>query len=508
MKVYKPGLALLLFGAGGVYCNVILAADWDIKPALNISETYSDNIAVGTGTGAASNDFVTQISPAIAVKGDGNRLKLDSSYSLQNIVYANNSSHNRTYNQWKLGADAELIEEFFYLSVDGQRSQRLLTPGLGVASDNLNINSGRQDVVTSRIEPSIKRRLGKYVELDLSYAEGAVNYDSNLVGDARLQDKKFSLGRSREPSKFDWQVNYSQSRQWAGELLRSEREKSAVTLNYNLFDHFSLIANGGKEEGQISGSLQNYRPGSYWSAGLMWRPSPHFSIRGASGDRDTQGNLLWAPNARTSLSATYLDREVGVQASNTWTATLNHNTRRTRWLVSHRETITSSPVLAIVGHRDLVAFDKKGEPIRDEFDIILIYQEALFGVVDAQFLRKSNQGSFTYVSRKNDLSLGVNSEQRRYEQTNRQAQVRGGFLGWRLRLSARTTSDVKYSVNKITDDSLVSETGTKSLTWSLSRALGRRITTGVELRKIEVDGATANLSRSENRLSANARVVF
>lgn len=497
----------MLCGLWMASSGVSHAAEWRITPQVDLTETYSDNITLASDAAVASDDYITQVAPSIAIKGDGNRLKLDSSYRLQSLYYANSSKRNQTHNQLQLGANAELVEDLFYLSADGRLSQQLLTPGIGGAADNLNLDSGRGDVVTTQIQPRLKHRLGNYVEFDLSYSEGRVNYAGDVIADARLQDRKFSLERSGGPAKLDWQLNHSQSRQWAKEVLRSEREQSAASAQYAVFDRVSLIANGGKEDGQISSS-RSYKGGTYWSAGLIWRLTPRLSLEAASGDNDRQGRLQWAPSARTSLSASYLDREVGVRARNAKTGTFNHSTRRTRWTLSYVEEITSNAVLAVVGSESVIMLDKSGEPIFDEFGDVEITQARQLGIVDEHFRRERSQGSFTFSARRNDITLGINSEQRHYELTDRQAQLHGGFLGWRLKLSARANSNVKYTVDRSNDSNFTNEIETATLTWSLRRSLGKRVSTGIELRATDVDGGVPNLSRSENRISANARVVF
>lgn len=502
-----PRLILLLCGLGLACINNSYAADWQIKPQVDIVETYSDNISLASDAATASDDYITQLSPAISIIGNGNRLKFDSSYTLQNLFYANSSSQNKSHNQLRLKADTELIEDLFYLSVDSQVFQQLLAPGNGLVTDNINIGSGRGDVMTSHVQPRLKRTLGKEIEFDLSYTEGRVNYDSETITDVRLHDTKLILDRSNTSAKLDWQLSYNQSRQWGAGALTSEREQSAVMMSYATFENVSLIANGGKEDGQIISS-KSYKSGTYWSVGLMWRLSPRLSVEAAKGDNDQQASLTWAPSARTTLSAKYIDREVGVHASNSWSGIFKHLTRRTLWALSYVEEITSDARLAIVGNQTVALTDKDGAPVFDDFGRLVVAQSYQLGIVDESYRRESGQANFTYSARKNDLSIGANSEQRYYELTNRQAQLHSGFIGWRLKLTARSTSDVKYSLNRSSGNSASADAETKTLMWALKRMLGKHITTGLELRATEVDGGTASLSRSENRISANVRVIF
>ncbi len=491
----KPGWFLALCVVGLAHGETALAIEWQVAPQVDVAETYSDNITLAPDTAIASEDYVTQIAPSIAVKGKGSRLTLDSRYTLQNLYYAKDSDRNQSHNQFHLATDAELIDQFFYLSASAQIVQQQLTAG-GVVADNLNVNSGRGDVVTTRIEPRIKRRLGKFVEFDLSYSEGRINYDSDSIADGRLEETKLLLGRSQDSTKLDWQLRYSQSEQWVTDTLSVERQQSAATFRYPAFDSVSLVANGGREEGRISNS-RNYQEGAYWSAGLRWDPSPHFSLEAASGDKDQQARLSWIPSIRTSVNVSYLNRDVGVRVSDIWTATFQHTTRRTRWLFTRFKEITNDATLAIV--------DVNGDLIRGESYLRII---SYFGITEESFARTSSEGSVMYGARRNDFSLGINSEQRDYQLSGRQSQLHGGYLGWGFKLSAKASSDLKYRVDRSTGNSGGNDIETVSLAWSLKRSFGKQISAGLEMRTIEIDGGVANVNRSENRLSANARVIF
>ena len=64
----------------------LYAADWTVVPSIGASEMYSDNIFLSPAPYQLS-DFVTTITPGIAVTGTGERLKASLNYSLQDINY-------------------------------------------------------------------------------------------------------------------------------------------------------------------------------------------------------------------------------------------------------------------------------------------------------------------------------------------------------------------------------------------------------------------------------------
>lgn len=514
----KSAMALLFAALAGSAAPT-LAADWRLEPSVKVAATYSDNISLVSDAQEATDEYVTQISPSLSITGSGNRVRLNSSYTLQNLFYAEHSENNRSRNQLHLTADAELLEDFLYLSAYGQVSQQLLTPDNGAVADNLNIGSGREDVVTSRIQPSIRRHLGRFAELDLSYAEGRVNYDGDTVPDGRTETTDFSLKQGPAAGKLDWLMSYNQSRQWSGAELTSDTERSAAVLAYPLFNRLSLTVNGGREEGWIK-SAQKFRSGSYWSAGLRWRPTPRLMLAAAQGDRDRQASVNWSPSPRTLLNVSYLDREVGVRARNALSGSFSHSTRRVRWGLTYVEEITTDQVQAITGLSEpmLIRYPNGVLVTDPATGKVVLGRLPLYGVVDEHYRRERGGATVLLNGRRNSLNFGIYKELRHYQLSGREARVRGGSAGWQFRVSPRAKADLTYTQERGNGSAgtgfgsnaniVAGEIERRSLSWDFERNLGKRTSAGLELRTTEVDGETAAQSRSENRITANAKMVF
>ena len=122
------------------------AAEWRVLPRLNLSETYTDNVRLGTRGGGE--DFVTQINPGIVIRGDARRFNLNIDYTMNNLIYAENSNLTRMRQQLNALGTAELIQNLFF--VDGrasitQQNLSLLGPQ---AINNVNVTGNRADVRT------------------------------------------------------------------------------------------------------------------------------------------------------------------------------------------------------------------------------------------------------------------------------------------------------------------------------------------------------------------------
>ena len=98
--VCPAAAAMLLLSSHSV------AAEWKITPSLDLRETYSDNIRLAP-QGNEQSDFVTQINPGISLTGTGPRLKVNASYVMQNLFYAEESSRNTINHLLSANANAE-----------------------------------------------------------------------------------------------------------------------------------------------------------------------------------------------------------------------------------------------------------------------------------------------------------------------------------------------------------------------------------------------------------------
>ena len=112
--------------------SVAFAEEWSITPSLSVIETYTDNLNLSP-QGQETDSVISQINPAILIKGEGRRLSLDGAYRMQNLFYSNDSSLDNTKHQFGAGLKSELIEDWFYFDAFGQLTQQLIDPSTGIA---------------------------------------------------------------------------------------------------------------------------------------------------------------------------------------------------------------------------------------------------------------------------------------------------------------------------------------------------------------------------------------
>ena len=87
VDVSKASRALTGVLAALVISMPALAADWQVRPRLSVSETYTDNVDLDP-EGAESHEFVTEVTPGVSLSGTGKRLNLNFDYQASLVNYA------------------------------------------------------------------------------------------------------------------------------------------------------------------------------------------------------------------------------------------------------------------------------------------------------------------------------------------------------------------------------------------------------------------------------------
>ncbi|MFN3593806.1 MAG: TIGR03016 family PEP-CTERM system-associated outer membrane protein, partial [Thiobacillaceae bacterium] len=90
------------------------ARDWQWTPRLSLAERYSDNVYLRP-KGLEHSDWITELSPGLSVRREGRRLKVDADYSLTGYLYAEDTDRSRIRHNLRGQAQAELLEDWFYL---------------------------------------------------------------------------------------------------------------------------------------------------------------------------------------------------------------------------------------------------------------------------------------------------------------------------------------------------------------------------------------------------------
>ena len=309
---YTGPLFTAAFGALGMLllspCSN--AGDWRVLPRLSLSETYTDNVRLG---GGGRGDFVTQINPGIVIRGQARRYNVSVDYTMNNLIYAENSNFNRIRNQLNAIATGELIEDLFF--IDGRASimQQNLTLFGPQAVNNVNATGNRTDVRTMSISPYLRHRFGSVATGEVRYLHNELS-SSNSIANSSADAYSANINSGEAFRILNWGLNYSNQMIHFDQTNRTaELERASANLRYTVTPQFALTGLGGYERNSFV-SIRGHPSSPVWTIGFLWQPTERTNIAFSGGQRFF---------------------------GDTYNALASHRTRLTVWDASYDEAVTT-----------------------------------------------------------------------------------------------------------------------------------------------------------------------
>lgn len=483
----------------------VQAAEWDIRPRLFISETYTDNVRLGgvggvggIGGGAGGSEFITQINPGVSLTGNGRRFNANANYTLNNLFFAK-SGRTLIRQQLNSNGTTEVLRDLFFVDGRAAISQQNAFLFGSQAPDNANLSGNMRDIRTWSISPYARHRFKNLASGEVRYARSGVSSNQrnffNNSSDAFIA----SLNSGSAFRTLGWGINYTHteiSRKRAGmDLGRIELERTTGTLRYVVTSQFSLIGTGG------------YERNSFIS--IRGKPSSHFWTAGFS----------WAPTRRTNLSASAGERFFG----KTFSGSFDHRTRRTLWNASYVEDITTFGQQSLLGGAILDAgFLGQLPGLGDGAGLLnqglpLNASDPNNFLTNRLFLLKRFQASLTLNGRKNSLIFRVFTLSRKSFSPDqedadliglqnalltRDTRQTGGNVLWNHRLGPRTNVNVNFGYTQFQFNATSQTNDNIIATLGINKQLSEKINASLLYRHLR--RLTKNTNNFSNDFSANA----
>ena len=153
-----------------------IAAEWDNAFGVGFDLFYVDNITLAP-PGNEESQYVAQISPFLSLQGEGGRGRLDLVYQMQYLKYQSSDIDNEIYHRLYANANAEFIEQFFFLDLSAANFQSAITDAVSIPQDNIAITDNRTNVTTTTISPYINTRVLSKADLLIRYSLVNTKYD-------------------------------------------------------------------------------------------------------------------------------------------------------------------------------------------------------------------------------------------------------------------------------------------------------------------------------------------
>ncbi len=507
-----PGLCVFLCILSTPF-SISLGADWSITPGMSVAEIYTDNVTLAS-PGSEEDEYITEISPSVMVRGDGARLTVDFAYRMQNLLYANDSDRNDIFNQLAADASAELVQDLLFLDLSSTIGQVNTTNTERITSDNLSDTGNRSNVYTFRASPVVRHHFGTFADFETRFS---FDHEDTSGGDlsgttSYATDAHITSGRGFNVLTWSAAFNQRNSRRDSGGE-NVDRQSSRGELRYRLHPKFNVFTTAGQENNDfaVTGRRGNNN-GAYVTAGMAWTPSPTFTLQADGGINSKGAAVTWNPTRRTSLNLSYRDQDVGSNPGSTWQGSLAYRTRRTTWTATYREvTTTTQDVLLernvlfpIDSDTQQPILDPEGDPIS-----LSVFVPTL---TDEVFIRKRFQASMTGNTGKSTINLLAFNEDREFQESQEDEKTFGGraSLAWRFatRTSAILTGVWRRTEFRPTDLSRGREDDRLDLGLRINRRIGPNIEGNLAYRYVKNDSNLSDNDYEENRVSAQLSVTF
>ena len=296
-----------------------------VAKTLSVSETFTDNVGAAEN-GTAGSDWITQISPGIAISRRSGRLSGSLSASVNGQLYANDSSRNTSYLQLASNGAFVAVDDLLFVDFGASiKRENVSAFSSGTLGDEF--NSTNQSLVRRFfLAPRLAFRVGKDINGGVSYRQEWTSGGGSVLDNRNQRTIALSLSNPLAFGPFGWDLNFQDKDSDSGGTMRSVSSQTATaTLIYAVSPQLKLRLIGGHER-------NDYSVGEDVS-------------RSFSG-----GGVDWQPNSRTNLSATAENRFFGTA----YNVSFTHRMPLSSFDLGYVRDVASTETTAFVSAADLL----------------------------------------------------------------------------------------------------------------------------------------------------------
>ncbi|MDO8263027.1 MAG: TIGR03016 family PEP-CTERM system-associated outer membrane protein, partial [Gallionella sp.] len=428
-------------------------------------------------------------------------------YSLSEVVYAQNTSPNRSQfnNQNALNTfgTLEAIDNWAFVDFNGSISQQAVSAFGTQSIDNTAINANRTEVANYRLSPYLRGRVGDMASYEARYSRSVTSSDAAAGFGVTAADRTVKVSGDTAFRNLGWSADLSRQSVDYSTGRPTEVDRGSLGLSYTITPQLNVFVNAGRE-------ANNYTSRDKQSSGTS----------GFGGN--------WSPSEMTRLSASSNRRSFGDAHS----LSFEHRTARTAWKFSDSRDVSVTPSQTGLASRGSIY-----DILYSQFASLEPDPVARAQLVNA-FLRSNGISpnavvvssfltSAVSLQRRQDLSfalLGVRdtvtfvatrSEGSRLDtvstgvddfNTSSLIRQRGLSVNYTHRLTPEYSLGVLVSQQKISGESSAQDTTMRFFNVNVTGRVGKQATVSVGVRHIVSSSSTAPYS--ETAVIGNLTVWF
>lgn len=150
---------------------------------------------------------MTEITPAVQIRGEGARLTVNVDYRFQNLYYARDSEDWTTNQQLQADATAELVRHILFVDTTAALRQENINDTGEVTADNTNVSNNRTDVKSFSFSPFVVHKFGTFADSETRYVYNQIS-NEGASSESSSNGVFFRLTSGRQFTRLPWEVTY------------------------------------------------------------------------------------------------------------------------------------------------------------------------------------------------------------------------------------------------------------------------------------------------------------
>ncbi|UEX77358.1 TIGR03016 family PEP-CTERM system-associated outer membrane protein [Sediminicurvatus halobius] len=471
-----PGTAAV---AAALLASPAHALDWSFTPTLSDSLTFTDNVELAP-PGEEDWELINVISPGFNVTGDSARTTVNASYRLRALTHLRESDRDRLNHVFSGSLNSELIGENLFIDASARYSQEVLSLFGPIGLDDTSDTGNVEDVGTVSVSPYLVNRFGSFAESTLRYRHSRVYRD--FSEDNYSNSASWNLDSGSRFGRLSWGLDAQAQRVTGVDRDPATFRSASASVGYELTRKLRVTASGGYEDNDYESDRADLS-GEFWTVGATY-----------------------APNRRTSVSATYGERYI----SETKSFSITHRRRSAQLSASYSESISSSELSVFEGFEEGDGFVicLPDDPFCAPGQIIRRTIIPVFEPVNEFSYTRRGTGTLTIFGTRNTLTFNAFQVRRDFEVSEEETTQTGGSVSWTWKLGPVTSFNSTASYSRNESELSEREDDLYSFTAGFNRSIGQDINASLRYRHVRRDSNEPAGEYRENAITLTVSASF
>ena len=237
---------------------------------VSITETLTSNVRL-LDADLRQSDRITDINPGVHVNVAGSRLKASFDYSVNELLYAHNSSSRHVLHNLNSTGSLEAVDNWAFLDFGGAVAQQAISAFGPQSTAATSINANQTEVSNYRISPYLKGRIGNAAAYQARLSYAITRSAANAASNVNSSDGSLQVGSLPRPSGLGWSVQASRQTNDYTEGRSTTADRLRLSLPYAVTPQLSAALVAGREsDNYTSLSAQGHGTGGF---DITWSPS-------------------------------------------------------------------------------------------------------------------------------------------------------------------------------------------------------------------------------------------